>query len=148
MGTNRAPAEIGGCDLQLLTQTNRSLKRSSSSCQAPTATTATPKRAAGHPEPAAPPAWHPAAFQPGVPHGLHMSLPDRSPGSVPTLVASVELSGVSPWRGITHERPKSMTFPWTHVALASQPQLSNLSFPLASQLVLAFLTSSLNTLSN
>lgn len=67
---------------------------------------------------------------------------------MPTLLASVELSGVSPWRGVTHERPKSMSFPWIHMVLASQPQPSNLSFPLVSQLVLAFLTSSLNTLSN
>jgi len=34
------------------------------------------------------------------------------------------------------------------VALASQPQPSNLSFPLAFQLALAFLTTSLNTQSD
>lgn len=41
-----------------------------------------------------------------------------------------------------------MIFPWTHVALASQPWPSNLSFPLAFQLALAFLMTSLNTQSD
>lgn len=147
-----AAAEAGGQDLQLLTQAKRSLKRSFSSCQAPTAPSchhSYPKKPQGALSlSAAPPALAPGAFQPGVLLGLQMSMPDRTPGSMLTLLASVELSGVSPWRGITHERPKSMIFPWTHVALASQPQPSNLLFPLASQLVLAFLTNSLNTLSN
>jgi len=67
---------------------------------------------------------------------------------MPTPLASVEFSGVSPWRGITHLRSKHTIFPCTHVALASQPQPSNLSFPLAFQLALAFLTTSLNTQSD
>lgn len=52
------------------------------------------------------------------------------------------------WGRVTHLRPKNIIFPWTHVALASQPWPSNLSFPLAFQLALAFLTTSLNTQSD
>lgn len=119
------------------------------------AITATPTRAAGCPEPASSQRWQQehlcqgcswgcrCPHQPGCPCD-----PCRNLGPCPPLRLLLNSLVFVPGERITHLRPKNMIFPWTHVALASQPWPSNLSFPLAFQLALAFLMTSLNTQSD